>query len=128
MPRVVHFEIHADKTDRAAKFYRSLFDWKISRWDGPQEYWLVNTGEGDEPGINGAIMSRRGEKYEDMAVIGYVCTVQVDDVDSYVRKAVDLGGTLAVEKMTIPGVGYSAYIKDPEGNIFGLHQVDESAG
>src|SRR5262245_17526251 len=38
---VVHFEIPADQPERAAKFYRELFGWEISRWEGP-----AGTGEG----------------------------------------------------------------------------------
>ena len=37
------------------------------------------------------------------------------------------GGTLALTKMAIPHVGWVAYVKDPDGNIFGLHQADPSA-
>jgi predicted enzyme related to lactoylglutathione lyase len=29
--------------------------------------------------------------------------------------------------MAIPRVGYQAYIKDPDGNILGLHQPDPNA-
>ena len=34
--------------------------------------------------------------------------------------ALAAGGTVAVPKMAIKGVGWLAYCKDPEGNIFGL--------
>lgn len=27
MPRVIHFEIHADKPERAMRFYHSVFGW-----------------------------------------------------------------------------------------------------
>ncbi len=29
MPRVVHFEIHADDPERAISFYNSVFDWEF---------------------------------------------------------------------------------------------------
>jgi predicted enzyme related to lactoylglutathione lyase len=32
MPRVVHFEIPADDTGRAVKFYQKVFGWKIEKW------------------------------------------------------------------------------------------------
>src|SRR5262249_26811586 len=41
MPRVIHFEISADDPQRAADFYARVFGWKITKWDGPQPYWLV---------------------------------------------------------------------------------------
>jgi hypothetical protein len=56
MPRVIHFEINADDPERAVKFHKKVFDWKITKWEGPVDYWLVTTGEDKVPGINGAIM------------------------------------------------------------------------
>jgi predicted enzyme related to lactoylglutathione lyase len=38
MPRVVHFEIAANDPDKAAAFYQEVFGWKITKWEGPQEY------------------------------------------------------------------------------------------
>jgi len=35
MSRVVHFEIYADDPERAVKFYTSVFDWKVNKWQGP---------------------------------------------------------------------------------------------
>ena len=32
MNRVVHFEIQAEKPERAAKFYRESFGWTIEKW------------------------------------------------------------------------------------------------
>jgi hypothetical protein len=37
------------------------------------------------------------------------------------------GGTQVVPKMPIPGVGWSARFRDPEGNIFGVYEDDPSA-
>ncbi|UCD17537.1 MAG: VOC family protein [Candidatus Zixiibacteriota bacterium] len=121
MPRIVHFEIHADDPERAAKFYTDVFDWNISKWDGPEQYWLCNTGNSKEPGINGGIMKRRdpaGSVYN---------TIDVPSVDEYVDKISENGGEIVVPKMAVPGVGWLAYFKDTEGNIFGIMQPDPSA-
>lgn len=32
MNRVVHFEIHAADPERAAAFYRAVFDWDVKEW------------------------------------------------------------------------------------------------
>ncbi len=37
------------------------------------------------------------------------------------------GGTVALQKMPVKGVGWLAYCKDPEGNIFGVMQNDPQA-
>jgi len=127
MGRVVHFEIHAGEPERAIKFYRELFGWEFTKWGGSQAYWLVKTGPDDKPGINGGLIQRRGG-IDGQAVLAYVCTIDTPSVDDYVKKALALGGTVAVPKMPIPGVGWLAYCKDTEGNIFGMMQADPKAG
>ena len=55
MPRPVHFEIQAESTDRAIKFYTELFGWTFSQW-GQEKYWLITTGEKGTPGIDGGLL------------------------------------------------------------------------
>ena len=126
MPRVVHFEIHATDPDRAVNFYKTLFGWNFQKWEGPMEYWMVITGPDDQPGINGGLVRRQGE-IDGQAVIAYVCTVDVENLDASVQTAVDNGGQIALPKMPIPGMGWLAYCKDTEGNIFGMMQGDPNA-
>ncbi|MEM3458255.1 MAG: VOC family protein [Candidatus Bathyarchaeia archaeon] len=119
MPRVIHFEINADDPKRAAKFYEKVFGWKIEKW-GPVDYWLATTGNEKEPGIDGAIMERfkKGTTF---------IFVEVPSVDDFLKKVINAGGKEVTKKAPIPGVGYSAYCKDTEGNIFGLFQRDPKA-
>jgi len=126
MPRVVHFEIHADDPQRAAKFYHDVFDWQVNKWEGPQDYWLVTTGSGSEPGIDGAIL-RRMQPINGDSVIAYVCTVDVPSVDNAAANITAQGGTIVLPKMAVPHLGWLAYAKDSEGNIFGILQSDPSA-
>jgi uncharacterized protein len=126
MPRVVHFEIHAAEPERAANFYKTLFDWEFQKWEGPMDYWMVITGPNEQPGINGGMVRRQGE-IDGQAVIAYVCTVDVADVDASTNTATSNGAQVVVPKMPIPGVGWLVYCKDTEGNIFGMMQGDENA-
>lgn len=129
-PRPVHFEIHAADPERAKAFYEALFGWTISKWDGPAPYWLIKTGEDGETGINGGMVRRMGDNpdpKDPTPVVAWACTVGVDDCEAYVDKALSLGGVVALPKMAIPGVGWLAYVKDTESNIFGLMQSDPSA-
>ncbi len=121
MPRVVHFEIPAEQPERASKFYSSVFGWKIKKWQGPQEYWLVTTGEDGAPGINGGLMKRT------KPFTTTINTVDVPSVDEFVGKVTKHGGKVVAPKMAIPGVGYLAYCQDTEGNTFGIIQGDKSA-
>jgi len=125
MPRVIHFEIHAENPERAIRFYESVLGWTFKKWDGPQDYWMITTGPQEQPGINGGMIRRMGTASGD-AVIAYVCTVDVPSVDQYTQKAIDAGGQVVVPKMAIPGVGWLVYCKDTEGNIFGIIQMDRA--
>jgi predicted enzyme related to lactoylglutathione lyase len=128
MPRVVHFEIHAQDPERAARFYRQVFGWEITKWAGPVDYWLIKTGAAPEPGIDGGLLRRQGpDPVDGQAVIAYVCTVQVPSVDEWTGRIMAAQGVLVVPKMAIPGVGWLAYAKDPEGNVFGIMHSDPAA-
>lgn len=126
MHRVIHFEIHADDPPRAVKYYSELLGWQFQSWGGPMEYWLITTGTQDQPGINGGLIRRRGP-IDGQAVIAYVCTVDVPNVDAYTQRAIAGGGQVVVPKMAIPGLGWLVYCKDTEGNIFGMIQDDKNA-
>jgi predicted enzyme related to lactoylglutathione lyase len=128
MSRVVHFEIHAENPERAVQFYQKCFGWQIKKWDGPAEYWTIVTGPNEQPGIDGGLLPRHGPGPVEMqAVVSYVCTIQVASVDDTVKTVLANNGTLALPKMPIPGVGWLAYLKDTEGNIFGVMQPNAAA-
>jgi hypothetical protein len=121
MPRVVHFEINSDDPEWAVKFYQKVFGWKIEKWNGPVDYWLVTTGPKDQPGINGGIMKRMNPQASTYN------TVDVPSVDEFTKRIVESGGKVVVPKMAVPGVGYMAYCADTEGNVFGIMQEDPAA-
>jgi predicted enzyme related to lactoylglutathione lyase len=127
MPRVVHFEIHADDLDRAERFYTDVFGWTIQRWQGPFDYRVVTTGNDGEPGINGALVGRRGP-IDGQAVTAYVCTVDVPDIVETEQRVAAAGGRQVVERTIVPHVGHLSYFKDTEGNIFGAMEDDPDAG
>jgi predicted enzyme related to lactoylglutathione lyase len=127
MPRVVHFEIHASDPETALSFYQSLFGWKFTKWEGPWEYWVIATGT-EQPGIDGGLLRRRGPApAEGQPVNAFVCTVDVLDLDASLSRVTELRGSLALPKMAIHGIGWLAYVKDPDGNILGLMQSDPTA-
>ncbi len=112
MSRVIHFEIPADEPERAVKFYSTVFKWKIEKWD-QFEYWLVTTGDDDEPGINGAILPNEfSSNVRDI--------INVDSYDETAEKIENSGGKRLSEKMTVPNMGFTGSFQDTEGNIFGI--------
>jgi predicted enzyme related to lactoylglutathione lyase len=127
VPRIIHFEVHATDPEKIIPFYKRVFDWQFNPMPGGQ-YWLIATGDDKSPGINGGLMKRMGQRAaEGQPVNAFVCTLDVPNVDEFVKKALAAGATMALPKMAIPNIGWQAYVKDPDGNILGLHQSDPSA-
>ena len=85
------------------------------------EYWLINTGEKDEPGINGAIAKRRHPE------LSTVNTVSVPSIDEFMEKVATHGGRIVTEKTSIPGIGQFCYCQDTEGNTFGIIEEETSS-
>jgi uncharacterized protein len=123
MGRVIHFEIHADDTDRAEGFYTAVFGWKVERYGGPVDYRLLTTGPDGAAGINGAILARQGDgPGASQPVNAFVCTIEVESIEETERAVPEAGGTQVVDRMEVPGVGQLSYFKDTEGNVFGALQ------
>jgi predicted enzyme related to lactoylglutathione lyase len=126
---VVHFEIHATEPQRLIDFYTELLGWRFSQF-GDFPYWSIDTGEGAirnvagtaGHGINGGLTQRQGPKPEiDAPVTGNRFVVGVDgDVDSLMRRAVELGGRVAVPAADMEGGGRVGYLLDHDNNVFGL--------
>jgi predicted enzyme related to lactoylglutathione lyase len=120
MAKIVHFEIPVDDPQRAVAFYHDVLGWEVSRF-GEEPYWLVRAGEDEEPGANGALVGRE-ELHRNPVLIAGVA--DIDDVLSRVHKC---GGEVVQGKLPVPGMGWSAYIRDPEGNTVGFFQPDTNA-
>jgi uncharacterized protein len=122
MGRVVHFELPAGDPEEIAAFYRRVFGWEIMKWEGPVDYWLVSTGPETEPGIHGGIARKEGRPAS-----GVLVTIAVNSVDEALQQVIRSGGTVVVPKTVIPGVGYQAHFRDPEGYVVGLLENDPDA-
>jgi len=118
MPRVNYFEMQAREPERAAEFYSNVFGWKIKKWDGPADYWLISTGEGD--GIDGGMA--KGE-----TGAGTILSIDVDSVDEFTKKITGAGGKVIKPKHALPGSGWLAHFADTEGNTFYIMESDPEA-
>ncbi len=121
MNRFTHFELVTDDREKTAAFYRAVFGWKVEKWAGPVDYWIVDSGDASTPGINGGLMQAGGE------FSGTVNTVEVEDIDAALAKVKANGGTIIFEKSPVPGVGQLAYFKDNCGIVVGIMQPDPNA-
>jgi uncharacterized protein len=118
--RVVHFEVPVDDADRAGAFYRAAFDWRVDQW-GDVPYWPMTTGEPPGIGAEGALTPRSD------APEGVLVYVQVDDIDPALERIRSAGGAVVAGRTAIPGTGWFATFRDPEGNLLGLYQNDPPA-
>jgi len=122
MDSVVHFEIPADKVDRAKAFYSKAFGWVMN--PVPQmDYTMIGTSASDQNGrptspgaINGGLAKKGGP------LKSVVVTIGVADIDAALKKVEELGGKTVQKKMAVGEMGFSAYFKDTEGNVIGLFQ------
>ena len=119
MPRVVHFDIQADDTGRAKKFYGDVFDWEFADKKGLMEYYSITTGPDKEHGINGGL-AKRDKQSPTGSTIAFINTISVPSVDDYTEKITQAGGKITMPRMAISGGGWHAQFKDTEGNIFGI--------
>ncbi len=120
---IIHFEIPADNLEKLKEFYEGLFGWKIVKSPaGFMEYWIIQTVPTDEngmllrPGVNGGMYRKQGR---DSMPLNYVA---VEDIDKAIGDVAKLGGRIIIGKQTVPGIGYTASIRDPEGNPIAMIQ------
>jgi predicted enzyme related to lactoylglutathione lyase len=126
-PTIIHFEIPAEDVDKLKSFYENLFGWKIVKTLGDfMEYWVIQTVPTDDqgmpkrPGVNGGMYKKQSESN---IPVNYI---RVEDIDRALIKVVKLGGKVTMDKQEVPGIGYVAQIRDPEGNpIAMIHPMRE---
>ncbi len=122
---VSFFSIHADDIDRARRFYEGVFRWKFEPW-GPPGFYLIHTGNEQDPGIMGALQGRH-EPLSGTGMRGFECSISVDDIDETIRAIQAQGGKIAMAKFHIPTVGTGCYFNDTEGNLAGAMQYEPGA-
>lgn len=134
-----HFAINADDVERARRFYEKVFGWRTEPY-GPPKFYRIFTGSEKEGGgkadpaghiglgtlSQGALQGRR-ELLKGQKMIGFECTVGVEDVDKIAKAVVANGGRIVMEKTTLLGIGDLIFFEDTEGNVAGAMRYDEQA-
>ena len=107
---VVHFEIGCANGSQTREFFSKLFNWNIS---DPEAGFTIDTG--GQGGIPGHIVELASEWGIYVTVY-----VQVEDLETSLARAAELGGKTLVEPVKVPGQGSFAWLAAPEGNIVGI--------
>ena len=117
---LVWFEIPADDTARAQKFYGAMFGWKIQPFPNLKDYSHIDTG-GAETSPDGGLMKRM---HPGQNITAYFLVASVTRAMARVRK---LGGKICKPKTAVPHTGYLAICQDTEENTFALWEVNPKA-
>jgi uncharacterized protein len=109
------FAINADNVPRARRFYEQVFGWSFEPW-GPPNFYLIETGQEPVKPVGGLLQERR-ELVPGARMIGFECTIAVEDIDQAIRAIEAYGGKIVMPKFHIPTVGRGVYFLDTEGNV-----------
>ena len=114
------FEIYVDDMGRAKAFYESVLGVQLSKLESPgMEMWAFGM-QPDSYGASGALVRMPGFSAGANSVLVYFSCA---DCSVEAAKAVEHGGRLQKEKMSIGQYGYIALVIDTEGNMIGLHSM-----
>jgi predicted enzyme related to lactoylglutathione lyase len=106
---LTHNQINTSNPDDSETFYSGLFGWRFDRVpDTDQAYWGIYNGDR----LNGGML----QEPPDMWLVYF----GTEDVDADAPRIAELGGTVVVEPLTIPGGGRILVATDPQGAVFAL--------
>lgn len=111
-------ELSTPDAEGAARFYTSLLPWKATRMPGPMDYTTFERGDTRAAGM----MQITPEMKSNGVPPNWMPYFQVTDCRASVEKATSLGGGVMVPASEIPGVGWFAILRDPQGAVFAIHQ------
>jgi hypothetical protein len=109
-------ELVTSDTAAAEKFYGILFGWKTEPYQGGDKpYTMWKTGDG----FFGGMVAK---PHPEMPA-HWLHYVAVANVDESLAKAVSLGAKVCFGPADIGEAGRIAVLQDPQGAVFGLHQM-----
>jgi len=121
-----YFDMTVHDLDRARQFFEHVFDWQFRKLPSSDQYYRIEAGPADEPGINGGIGVVSQARISEGRPLTQI-TIPVPDLEAFIEKIKMNGGYVVETKMPIPGVGWYATCAEPGGLIFGLIQNDPKA-
>ncbi|MEL7001259.1 MAG: VOC family protein [Bacteroidota bacterium] len=113
--KLTHFAIYVDDIARASAFYNNVFGWATNSY-GPPDFLQLKTNDSDNGELIGALQDRKYSSVKEK-VIGFECSIGVDNVDKVANSVIEAGGEILIPKTEIPYVGCLIKFKDTEGNL-----------
>lgn len=124
--KMTHFAIYIDDLERAKQFYDKVFDWGFNAY-GQGDFLQIKADKSDSGELIGALQSRKYSPVPER-VIGFECSVSVENVDDIIERVNAGGGQIVMPKTAIPYVGWLTKFLDTEGNLVCAVQYDNAAG
>jgi uncharacterized protein len=101
-------QLNTSDPDRAREFYSGVFGWRFDSVEGGEApYWGIYNGDR----LNGGMMEQSPSAW--LVYFGS------EDVDADGGRIAELGGTVIVPPMPVPG-GHILVAQDPQGAVFAL--------
>ncbi|MBX3630270.1 MAG: VOC family protein [Nitrosomonas sp.] len=117
------FEIYVQNIERAKAFYENTFQVTFERLESSDntdiELWAFPM-DMNIPGSSGAIVKMDGK---DSGTGGTIIYFSCADCAVEAIRALQHGGRIQQEKMSIGEYGFIALVFDTEGNMIGLHSM-----
>ncbi|WP_421811601.1 VOC family protein [Flagellimonas sp.] len=123
--QLTHFAIYTDDIERAKKFYDNVFDWGFNSY-GQSDFLQIKDDKSDDGELIGALQSRKYSPVSEK-VIGFECSIGVENIDFIIEKVKASGGEILMDKTATPYVGWVTKFLDTEGNLLCAVQYDNSA-
>ena len=114
-------ELATRDTDKAARFYTQLLPWQAEPMNVGMPYTIFKNGTVQA----GGMMQMTAEMGNIPPHWGVYFAV--DDCDSIVARANQLGGKVAVPPMDIPNAGRFAVLQDPQGAAFSVRSFPKKS-
>lgn len=114
--KVCHVEWEVTDLQQARAFYGTLFEWEFRPFG--DEMLAFGTGTEHIGGLMKATTPVRGNSPS--------VWLECPNIDALLTKVEPAGGSIARAKAPLPEVGFTALIKDPDGNHIGLVEFDRT--
>jgi len=122
----IYFDFTVEDIGAARLFFEHVFGWKFDEFPMPYEYFRIQAGDPDEPGIDGGIGAIKDTKIADGKPLTQV-TIPVTNLNRSISNVQEYGGRVIEPSMAIPGIGWYATCTEPGGLKFGMIEADPAA-
>lgn len=113
MYRITKFDVPATTPLKSIAFYNQVFGWTFQP-SANHKKWTARV-ESTEHEIFGNPFMRKAKSAQSLTN-----AIEVKSIDQTLQNIQKEGGEVIVPKFQIPSIGWMAYFKDLEQNIFGI--------